>query len=80
MTVPVAVSELLITGTATAALTVRVSEEVPVPPALEAWRVTLFVPTANGVPDISPLVVFTPSPEGRLLAPKEVGLLEAVIW
>ena len=67
------------TGAAPAPLTVRVNEEVPVPPALEAWRVTLFVPAANGVPDISPSVVLTLSPEGRLLAPKEVGLLEAVI-
>ena len=68
------------TGVATAALTVRVNEEVPVPPALEAERVTLFVPATVGVPEINPEVGLFDKPAGRLLAPKEVGLLEAVIW
>ena len=75
-----AVNELVMTGTGTAAFTVRVNEEVPVPPALEAERVTLFVPGTVGIPEINPVLGLFDKPAGRLLAPYEVGLLEAVIW
>jgi hypothetical protein len=61
-------------------LIVSVRFLVPVPPALEAERVTLFVPEVAGVPKISPFVGLTLSPDGKLLAPKEVGLFVAVIW
>ena len=53
---------------------------LPVPPALVALIVTEEVPVAVGVPEISPVLVFTESPAGRLLAPKLVGELVAVIW
>ena len=53
---------------------------VPVPPALDALSDTLLVPVAVVVPLITPVVVLTVSPDGRLLAPKPVGLLLAVIW
>ena len=52
---------------------------VPVPPVLEAERITLFVPATVGVPEISPVVELFDKPAGRLLAPNEVGLFEAVI-
>ena len=59
---------------------VRVSVALPVPPALVALIVTEEVPAAVGVPEITPVLVFTESPAGRLLAPKLVGELVAVIW
>jgi hypothetical protein len=69
-TCPVAVRGLLITGGG--GLIVRVSVPVPVPLLLLAVIVTLYglaasVPTA-GVPEISPVVVFTLKPDGSPLA------------
>ena len=58
----------------------NVNWDVPVPPALEAERVTLFVPALAGVPEINPVLGLFVNPAGRLLAPKEVGLFEAMIW
>ena len=63
-----------------AMVTVRVSGALPVPPLLEALRVTLKVPAAVGVPEIKPEVVFTERPLGSPDAPKTVGELLAVIW
>ena len=51
----------------------------PVPPALLALMVTELVPVANGVPDMTPVVVFTLRPAGNPVALKLVGLLVAVM-
>ena len=80
LTVPVAVTELLMTGAAPAAFTVRAKVALPVPPALVAEIVTLLVPAALGVPVIAPVPVLTLKPAGRPVAPYEVELPEAVIW
>lgn len=58
---------------------VKVSVALPVPPALVALIVTLYVPAVVGVPEISPVLVFTVKPAGNPVAPKLVGLLVAVI-
>ena len=74
---PLAVRGLVMTGAA--GLTVMPSVALPVPPALVALIVTLYVPAVVGVPEIKPVVVFTLKPAGRPLALKLVGLLVAVI-
>jgi hypothetical protein len=51
----------------------------PVPPLLVAPRVTVEVPEAAGVPEISPVVALTDRPAGKPVALKLVGELEAVI-
>ena len=73
----VAVAALVITGAN--GLTVRVSILVPVPPVLMAEMVTDLVPAVVGVPEMSPLVVFTLRPAGRSVAAKLVGGLLAVM-
>ena len=78
MAVPVAVGELVITGTGIPTAMTRVAE--PVPLELIALMVALVVPVAVGVPEINPVLVFTLNPDGRLAALKLVGLPEAVIW
>jgi len=60
-------------------LIVKVSVALPVPPALVALIVTLYVPAVVGVPEITPVVVFTVNPPGSPVALKLVGLLVAVI-
>lgn len=50
------------------AFTVSVKVWVPVPPALAALKVTLDVPVAVGVPEITPVLVLTPKPVGRPVA------------
>jgi hypothetical protein len=40
----------------------------PVPPELLALRVTVELPAAVGVPEISPVLVLTVSPAGKPLA------------
>ena len=50
-------------------LTVSVSVAELVPYALKAVMVTLEVPTATGVPLISPLELLTLRPEGKPVAP-----------
>ena len=72
-----AVPLLVITGAATA--TVKVKDELPVPPPLVALSVTLEVPAAVGVPEIKPETVFTVSPAGSPVAPKLVGEFVAAI-
>lgn len=67
-------------GGAGAAAILIARDCVPVPPAFVAEIVALNVPAALGVPEMSPLAVFTPSPGGKPLAPKLVGELLAVIW
>src|SRR4051812_38823739 len=52
-----------------ALLIVSESVALPVPPELLALKPTLKVPTAAGVPLITPLPVLTDSPLGRPLAP-----------
>ena len=47
---------------------------------LVALIVTGKVPRAVGVPEISPVVLFTVRPWGKSVASKVVGLLLAVIW
>jgi len=50
------------------------------PPAFAAPTVTLLVPAVVGVPEITPVAVFTLNPAGNPLALKEDGLFVAVIW
>jgi hypothetical protein len=52
-----------------AGLIVRVNEAFPVPPAFVALSVTVAVTTVVGVPEISPVPVFTDSPAGNPVAP-----------
>jgi hypothetical protein len=59
--------------------TVTVSVAVPVPPALVALIVTVYVPAVVGVPEINPVLVFTVKPGGSPVASKLVGLFVAVI-
>ena len=66
-------------GTTLGMLTVNVRVLVPVPAVLMAEMVTDLVPAAVGVPEMSPLVVFTLRPVGRPVAAKLVGVLLAVI-
>ena len=65
--------------TGVAGLIVRVSVALPVPPALVALMVTVYVPAVVGVPEINPVLVFTVKPAGSPVALKLVGLLVAVI-
>jgi hypothetical protein len=58
---------------------VRVRVAVPVPIAFVAFRVTVEIPVALGVPEITPVAVLTDNPAGNPVAPKLVGVLEAVI-
>jgi hypothetical protein len=52
----------------TGLLIVRVSVALPVPPALVALMLTLYVPAVVGVPEITPVLVFTVKPEGSPVA------------
>jgi len=65
--------------TGVAGLIVKVSVALPVPPELVALMVTLYVPAVVGVPEITPVLVFTDRPAGSPVALKLVGLLVAVI-
>ena len=47
---------------------VKVSVALPVPPALVALIVTLYVPAVVGVPEIKPVEVLTDSPGGNPVA------------
>jgi hypothetical protein len=49
-------------------LIVKVSVALPVPPALVALIVTVYVPAVVGVPEIKPVEVLTDSPDGRPMA------------
>ena len=69
--------ELVIAGVP--AFTVRVNDAEPVPAAFVALSVINDCPDAVGVPDITPVAALIDRPEGRPVAPKLVGLLEAVI-
>ena len=60
-------------------MTVIVRDALPVPLALVALIDAAVTATVVGVPVIKPVLVFTTNGEGRLLAPKLVGLLVAVI-
>ena len=64
---PLAVDALVIDGAATA--TVSVSVAVPVPVPLVALSATVEIPDAVGVPEISPVDVFTERPDGSPVAP-----------
>jgi len=66
-TVPFAVLPLVITGGATAMVSVRVA--LPVPPPLVALSVTVDVPAPVGVPEINPVPAFTVIPAGKPAAP-----------
>ena len=65
MTVPLALSALLIDGGATI---VNVTVAEPVPTLLVALKITLKVPEAVGVPEIKPDAVFTVRPAGSPVA------------
>ena len=58
---------------------VKVSVAVPVPVLLVALSVTLNDPDTVGVPEITPVLVFTDNPAGNPVALKLVGLLVAVM-
>jgi hypothetical protein len=76
--VPPAEVALVITGTGTVIVSVRVA--LPVPPAFVAPNVTVEVAAAVGVPEISPVEVFTDKPPGKPAALKLVCEFVAVIW
>jgi hypothetical protein len=50
-------------------LIVKVSVALPVPVELVALMVTLYVPAVVGVPEITPVLVFTDRPAGSPVAP-----------
>jgi len=52
----------------TGLLIVKVSVAVPVPPALVALMVTVYVPAVVGVPEINPVLGFTVKPAGNGVA------------
>ena len=60
-------------------LIVKVNVWLPVPPALVALVVTVYVPAVVGVPEINPVLVLTLKPAGSPVALKLVGLFVAVI-
>jgi hypothetical protein len=60
-------------------LTCNVKVADPVPAALVALTVTLNVPAAVGIPEMTPVVVLTENPAGHPAPLKLVGLLVAVI-
>ena len=60
--------------TGVAGLIVNVSVALPVPPALVALMVTLYVPAVVGVPEITPVFVFTDRPAGSTPAGSTVAL------
>ena len=76
-TVAVAVAALVITGIL--GLTVKVSVKVPVPPALLAEIVMVLVLAVVGVPEMTPVAVFTVRPAGNPVALKLVGVFFAVM-
>jgi len=49
-------------------LIVKVSVWLPVPPALVALMVTVYVPAVVGVPEINPMLVSTVKPAGNPVA------------
>ena len=60
-------------------LIVKVSVALPVPPALVALIVTVYVPAVVGMPEINPVLVLILKPAGSPVALKLVGLFVAVI-
>ena len=64
---PLAEVALVMTGGGGLA-TVKVSVAFPVPPALVALTVTVYVPAVVGVPEINPELVFTVKPTGNPVA------------
>jgi hypothetical protein len=58
---------------------VKANVAEPVPTALVALNVTLDIPNAEGVPEMTPVAVLTESPAGNPVALKLAGLLLAVI-
>jgi hypothetical protein len=66
-----------VTGTPLVIVNVRVA--VPVPPVFVALSVTVDVPVDVGVPEISPVDVFTEAHPGKPVALKLVGEFVAVI-
>jgi hypothetical protein len=56
-----------------------VKVEVPVPAELIARSVTVVWPAVVGVPEMSPVLVFTVNPEGNPVTLYEVGLFVAEI-
>ena len=73
----VAVAALVITGGWN--VMTKVSDWFPVPPALIAEIVMLFVDAVVGLPEITPVVGSRLTPAGKPVAPKEVGLSVAVM-
>ena len=75
--VPVAVRTLVMEVDAGGMVSTKVAE--PEPPALVAKRVGENVPVTVGVPEMTPVAVFTLNPVGSEVALKLVGLLVAVM-
>jgi hypothetical protein len=59
---------------------VSVRVAFPVPPPFMAFRATLEVPEAVGVPEMEPVEVLIVKPAGKPVALKLVGEFVAVIW
>ena len=80
---PVAADVLLIAGTAVGAAEAMFSVKLAlllVPLALVAASVTVVVPMAVGVPEISPVGALAERPAGRPMTRKLVGEFVATIW
>ena len=74
-----AVAALVIPGIWILGLTVKVSVKVPVPVTLLAEIVIVLVLAVVGVPEMTPVAVFTVRPAGNPVALKLVGVLFAVM-
>jgi len=66
-TVPLGVAALVMAGAGKVMMIVKVA--VPVPPLLVALKVTVEVPVAVGVPEITPVAVLSVRPAGSPVAP-----------
>ena len=64
---PLLLFALVMTGTES--VMIKVTALLPVPPALVAVTVALYVPAAVGMPEMAPVLVLTLSPGGKLDAP-----------
>ena len=59
---------------------VMTSVALPEPVPFVVVMVAFVAPATDGVPEITPVVVFTLKPVGRPVALNDVGVLLPVIW
>ena len=66
-------------STGALSVTNSVNVALPVPPEFVAPKLTALCPSVVGVPEMTPVTVFTLNPAGNPLALKEDGLFVPVI-